>query len=114
MEEPLFESRCGLRITKTAVYSINFTFGNIIESWPLSRIKLYRDKIVLKAALKPAVELRLKDIISIEKKLLYILISHNDPRVHKYVRITGVGTASSLHKKLRKAAEDNNLGIKFV
>jgi len=119
MARLLFESRCGIRITRKPIDVITiagvYVQGNIRSDYPFTKIKLYKDKLVfIILTNNQKYEFKLNEITSIEKNsFMSMLIHHKNPKINKYILIRNWGLIGGLYKKLKKASENNNLKIKF-
>lgn len=112
--EKLFEKRVGAFLQHTPIRTMPNTLGDIYASYPLSKLTLYKDKLVIKVLMKGEFTLPYKNIKTIENTPLGIKINHYDKNILPYVYISGFGNGRILFEKIIKVVKENKLKVKVV
>ncbi|MDJ0817062.1 MAG: hypothetical protein QNJ58_12710 [Desulfobacterales bacterium] len=77
--------------------------------WPLGRVTLYHDRIILDVRVEKY-ELLLADIEHFQINIFQVNIEHRNPNIIKDISINGIFTA----RAIRKAIEQYRLPVKVV
>lgn len=111
-ENPLFTKRVSAYIGKTK-YRSNIYLRGIIAIWPFSKLELFRSYMVIQILWK-RFTIRYTDIDGIEKSFFRINIYHHNPKIDKYIYLSGIGNGSLLYKKIKEISHKNKLKLKFL
>jgi hypothetical protein len=96
--DKIFEKRIGLFISQSPKY--------VKCSWPLGKITMYRDNLVINAITEKFI-LNYSDIDFIKKNFLNLEISHHNPDVPESVSLHGL----RLNKGIERTIGDYSLDI---
>jgi len=107
----ILEKKIGAYVGKSRVWTTYYTPG-IRASWPMAKISFFNDYLIVKVLFKEF-RLNYKNIDDIKKVLLGIQIIHHEPKVEKYVYISGIGDASKLFEIIQKTIKEKKLKIKI-
>src|SRR3989344_3679379 len=104
-EEPLFAKRITAYIGKTKWHS-NIYLRGVIATWPFSKLELFEKHLVIHIGiLRKRFKLKYTDIEYIKKGFCRIDIIHHNPRIDKYVYISGIGNGRLLYKRIKDTAD---------
>jgi hypothetical protein len=77
--------------------------------WPLGRVTLYRDRIILNARVEKY-ELLFSEIEHFQFNVFQVNIEHHNPNVIKDISVNGIFTAMAI----RKAIVRHRLSVKII
>ncbi len=113
--EKLLEKRVSAYFQSNKIRTIPNVNGDVWASWPMSKLSLYKDKLVVEIAFNGKFELQYSDIDYIEKNTFTgIQIHHHDQKIKPYFFLGGFGNGSILYKNIVQVIKDNELPIKIA
>ncbi|MBM3247455.1 hypothetical protein FJZ17_02870 [Candidatus Pacearchaeota archaeon] len=112
-EEKIFEKRIGAYFQSSVVRTIPNVKGDIWASWPMSKLVMHKDKMVIKVSLQGEFTIEYKEITSLEKCFMGIQVHHNNKSIKPVVYLTGMGNGKILFKKIKEIIQENKLKIKI-
>ena len=110
----IFEKRVGAYLQTDKVRTIPNIKGDIWASWPMSKLTMYDDRMIIDVLWQGQFVLPYDHITCIEKAFLGIQIHHTNNNLRPFVYIAGLGNSSVLFQKIIQVIKDNKLNIKLV
>lgn len=112
-EEKLFEKRIGAHFQSSIIRTIPNVKGDIWASWPMSKLIMYKTKMVISVLWQGQFIIPYSDIINLEKVITGIQVHHKNKEIKPFVYLSGVGTGSILFRKIKEVIAKNSLNIKI-
>jgi hypothetical protein len=111
-EEKLFEKRIGAYFQSSIIGRLPLNIkGDIYASWPMSKLIMYKDRMLIKILWQGEFIIKYSDIINLEKVLFGIQIHHKNKNLKPVVYLGGAGNGSILFKKIKEVIIKNKLEI---
>ena len=113
IKNKLFEKRIGAYFQDSKIRTTPNINGDIYASWPMSKLTMYKDKMIIQVFAQGEFVIKYSDVLNLEKKFLSIQIHHKNKDIKPIIYLSGAIDSSNLFTKIKETVIKNKLNLKI-